>query len=159
VEVPLTLTLHTPIGPLSIRLDGDVVVETLFDPDARVSRSTHPVADAIGAYFEGDIGAIDPIPVSIPGDGFRARAQRALRDIAAGRTVSYAELARAAGSPNAVRAAGSACAANPIGLIVPCHRVLRTGGGLGGYAGGLDRKRWLLDHERHHAGELSLFAR
>lgn len=153
----MRFTLSTPVGPLTIALDEDgAVVETLFDVEETAGRSKHPVADAVRDYFDGDVTAIDPITVSIPGDGFRARAQRALRDIPAGRTISYGELARAAGSPNAVRAAGSACATNPVGLIVPCHRVLRTGGGIGGYAGGLDRKRWLLDHERRHTTTAAL---
>lgn len=154
----MNFTLATPVGPLTIELSDGLVVSTLFDVDETPGRSRHPVAAALRDYFDGDIAAIDEIEVSIPGDGFRARAQRALRDIPAGRTISYAELARAAGSPNATRAAGSACATNPVGVIVPCHRVLRTGGGIGGYAGGLDRKRWLLQHERVHldGGQLAL---
>jgi len=146
----MTFTLSTPIGPLTVELEDDLVVSTMFDVDETPARSRHPVAVALRDYFDGEVTAIDAIEVSIPGDGFRARAQRALRDIPPGRTISYAQLAIAAGSANATRAAGTACATNPVGLIVPCHRVLRTGGGIGGYAGGLDRKRWLLEHERSH---------
>jgi methylated-DNA-[protein]-cysteine S-methyltransferase len=143
-------TVKTPLGPLTVELDRDAVVATMFDDQARATRSRHPVAVALEEYFDGDVTALDEVSISLPGDGFRARAQRALRKIPAGRTISYAELARHAGSPNATRAAGSACATNPIGVIVPCHRVLRAGGAIGGYAGGLDRKRWLLEHERAH---------
>lgn len=146
----MEFTLSTPIGPLTVGLENDRVVSTMFSDDYKTGRSRHPVASALRRYFEGDVTAIDAIDVSIPGDGFRVRAQRALRDIPPGRTINYAELAAAAGSANATRAAGSACATNPVGLIVPCHRVLRSGGGIGGYAGGLDRKRWLLEHERTH---------
>lgn len=148
----MLFTVATPVGPLTVELEGEAVVATMFDHEARATRARNRVATALEEYFDGDVTALDELAVSIPGETFRARAQRALRTIPAGRTISYGELARAAGSPNAVRAAGSACATNPIGVIVPCHRVLRTGGGIGGYAGGLDRKRWLLEHERRHVG-------
>jgi O-6-methylguanine DNA methyltransferase len=74
-----------------------------------------------------------------------------MRKIKPGTTRSYAELAHRVGAPRAVRAVGTACGRNPIGLVVPCHRVVRTDGGLGGYGWGLDRTRWLLDHERANA--------
>lgn len=150
-------TISTPIGPLTVELEDERVVAAMFDLEATASRHRHPVAGMLSEYFEGDVTALDEVPVSIPGETFRARAQRALREIPAGHTITYLELARAAGSPKAVRAAGSACATNPIGVIVPCHRVQRSGGGIGGYAGGLDRKRWLLEHERRHTGSATVF--
>ena len=79
--------------------------------------------------------------------GFRADVLRALEQVDFGETVSYAELALRVGNPKASRAVGTAMATNPIPIVVPCHRVLRTGGHLGGYGGGLDAKRWLLAHE------------
>lgn len=79
--------------------------------------------------------------------GFRAEVLRALEQVAYGQTVSYLGLAEMVGNPKASRAVGTAMATNPLPIVVPCHRVLRTGGALGGYGGGLDAKRWLLAHE------------
>jgi methylated-DNA-[protein]-cysteine S-methyltransferase len=79
------------------------------------------------------------------------RIWKALRTIPAGETISYQELARRAGSPGAVRAAGNANGKNPVSLAIPCHRVIHADGSIGGYGGGIDRKRWLLEHESTHA--------
>ncbi|MEN1975040.1 methylated-DNA--[protein]-cysteine S-methyltransferase [Cellulomonas sp. P4] len=102
------------------------------------------VADAIARYAAGEPTALDAVPVEQAGGPFQQRAWQAMRAIPPGRTVTYAELALAAGSPTAVRAAGSACARNLVAPFVPCHRVLRTGGTLGGYYYGLEVKRALL---------------
>jgi methylated-DNA-[protein]-cysteine S-methyltransferase len=100
------------------------------------------------AYFAGDLAALDDLAVDVEGTPFQRGVWTALRAIRAGDAISYAELARRVGSPRAVRAVGAANGANPVSLVVPCHRVVQSDGSLGGYAGGLDRKRWLLAHER-----------
>src|SRR5712692_7929597 len=100
------------------------------------------------AYLAGDLEALDAITVDPAGTKFQARVWAALRRIPPGRTISYAELAVAVGSPSAVRAVGTANGQNPVPVVIPCHRVVRSDGTLGGYGGGLDRKRWLLDHEK-----------
>ena len=107
-------------------------------------------ASAIAAYFEGDLHAIDSLQVNTGGTAFQRSVWRALRGIPAGQTISYGELARRLDKPAAVRAVGLANGANPIGVVVPCHRVIGTNGSLTGYGGGLDRKRWLLEHEKRH---------
>ena len=107
-------------------------------------------ASAIAAYFEGDLHAIDFLPVDTGGTAFQRSVWRALRGIPAGQTISYGELARRLEKPAAVRAVGLANGANPIGVVVPCHRVIGTDGSLTGYGGGLERKRWLLEHERRY---------
>ena len=98
-------------------------------------------------YFDGDLKALDGISVRQPGEKFSQSAWRAMRKVVPGKVISYADLAKRAGSPDAVRAAGSACARNLIALVVPCHRIVKTGGGLGNYAYGLKTKDWLLRHE------------
>jgi methylated-DNA-[protein]-cysteine S-methyltransferase len=105
------------------------------------------IVDRIRAYFDGDIQALDGIPVDPQGTPFQRDVWHMLLKIPAGRTWSYAELARAIGRPDAVRAVGAANGANPIPIVIPCHRVIGADGRLVGYGGGLDRKRWLLTHE------------
>ena len=113
----------------------------------RRSRDPFGISSKIRAYLGGDLTAIDRISVDTGGTPFQRRVWRALRGIRAGRTMSYATLARSIGHPAAVRAVGAANGRNPISLVVPCHRLIGTGGALIGYGGGLWRKRWLLDHE------------
>jgi len=120
-----------------------------------VSRSeTRDANDAFESYFSGDLAAIDRLPVFAEGSEFQRRVWGALREIPAGETRSYGELARRIRNPKAVRAVGLANGANPIAIVVPCHRVIGADGSLTGYGGGLERKRWLLAHEG-----LSLFSR
>jgi methylated-DNA-[protein]-cysteine S-methyltransferase len=107
---------------------------------------------ALEAYFSGDIAAIDAIPTKTAGTEFQRAVWAALRKIPSNATTSYSALAGAIGRPKAVRAVGLANGANPIPVVVPCHRVIGASGALTGYGGGLERKRWLLDHERT-AGE------
>ena len=102
---------------------------------------------AITDYFDGNVSALDAIKVRQPGATFSQAAWKAMRKVKAGKTLSYADLAARSGSPAAVRAAGSACAKNAIVLVVPCHRIVKTGGALGNYAYGLNKKEWLLRHE------------
>jgi methylated-DNA-[protein]-cysteine S-methyltransferase len=105
---------------------------------------------ALKAYFDGDLRALEGIPVRPQGTMFQTAVWAALKDIPVGETISYSTLAARVGAPGAVRAAGSANGANPACLVIPCHRVIRSDGSLGGYAGGLHRKEWLLEHERRH---------
>lgn len=105
------------------------------------------ITAAVLAYHDGQLDAVAEIPVRQSGGEFLTHAWSVLRKVPPGEPVSYAEFAQLAGRPAAVRAAATACARNPAALFVPCHRVLRTGGGLGGFRWGVDLKRWLLDHE------------
>lgn len=153
-------TLTTPIGDLALLVRDDALVAAGFtDIDDQFARlrtdeTLERVADlgrfsaAVTAYFAGDLQAMDDLPVAQPGGAFRQAAWKVMREIPAGEVITYAELAARAGSPGAVRAAGSACAHNMVAPIVPCHRVVRSGGGLGGYYYGLGTKEWLLAHER-----------
>lgn len=102
---------------------------------------------AISDYFAGDLAAIDTIPVATGGTSFQRDVWAALRTIRAGTTLSYGALARQLGHPKAVRATGMANGANPVAIVVPCHRVIGSDGTLTGYGGGINRKRWLLAHE------------
>lgn len=109
----------------------------------------HAIADRVAAYFEGDVRAIDSVPVSYGGGTpFQRAVWRALRDIPAGETATYAEIAAKIGRPKAWRAVGGANHANPIAVVVPCHRVISSSGKIGGYGGGVPRKEWLLRHEK-----------
>ena len=110
------------------------------------------LASTIHYYFAGDVRAIDSIAVAQPGGPFKQSVWTAMRRIRAGQPQSYAHLAAQAENPKAIRAAGSACATNRIPLIVPCHRVVRTGGALGNYYYGVHIKQWLLEHEAKHSG-------
>ncbi len=158
--------LPTPIGEMVVVADADgrLRVTDWTDHADRMARlldrrhgrggwSLAPATDpgglvtAIAAYFAGDLAAIDAIPVAFPGTPFQRAVWTALRAIPCGATVSYGELARRIGRPAAVRAVGLANGANPIGVVVPCHRVIGADGTLTGYGGGLGRKRWLLAHE------------
>ncbi len=103
---------------------------------------------ALQAYFEGNLGAIEGLPVASGGTVFQQAVWRALRFIPKGTTLSYGELAAQIGRPRAVRAVGLANGANAVGIVVPCHRVIGRNGALTGYGSGLPRKAWLLDHEQ-----------
>ncbi len=102
---------------------------------------------ALDAYFAGDFVPVNDIPVYTAGTVFQQAVWQALRTIPAGTTLSYSALAQKLGQPKAVRAVGSANGANPIGIVIPCHRVIGMDGSMTGYGGGLERKRWLLAHE------------
>ncbi len=115
-----------------------------------LSNAAAAVRGALQRYFEGDVCALDAIELNLSGTPFQRAVWQAIREIPAGRTASYREIACAVGRPAAVRAVGTATGRNPAGIAVPCHRVVRSDGSLGGYGGGLDRKQWFLDHERAH---------
>jgi methylated-DNA-[protein]-cysteine S-methyltransferase len=164
-----TATVPTPVGPFTLLVGGDGVCaagftgrpETLqrrLDPRRRaatVRPATDPdgVASRLLAYLEGEVGALDEVTVDQPGDRPRQAAWQALRTVPTGQTISYrqlgalADLADPATDPLGAQAAGVACASNHVAVIVPCHRVLRADGRLGGYGWGIHRKSWLLDHE------------
>ncbi|WP_417231722.1 methylated-DNA--[protein]-cysteine S-methyltransferase [Brevundimonas sp.] len=166
-KLPEQLTLDrisTPVGELLLVTDGDGVVRALdFDDyEDRLmrlltrhygpvvltpGRAPAAVRAAIDAYFAGDRSALDGIPVRTGGTEFQRQVWAALREIPAGETRSYGQLAAAIDRPKAVRAVGLANGANPVGIIVPCHRVIGANGTLTGYAGGVERKKWLLEHE------------
>jgi len=158
-----TATIPTPPGPFTIVASDEAVLASGWTTDAgallplvgaalrpddlTVRRDLGPFTRAVEDYVAGDLAAIDAVPVAQAASPFLTRAWAELRRIPAGLPETYGQLAIRCGSPSAVRAAGSACARNPTALFVPCHRIVRTGGGLGGFAYGLDVKRWLLDHE------------
>lgn len=104
-------------------------------------------ADKLTAYFAGDLHALEDLPTATAGTPFQRAIWTALRTIPVGQTWTYGRLAAHVGRPDAIRAAGTANGANPVNLVVPCHRVIGAGGSLTGYGGGLDRKKWLLTHE------------
>lgn len=157
--------LATPVGTLYFVTDDRGVVRALdwHDYEERMLRllglhyrsafslkiGTGPahVRDALAAYFAGDKGALAALPVATGGSAFQREVWSALRRIPIGETWSYGQLAEHIAKPKAVRAVGLANGANPISVIVPCHRVIGASGALTGYAGGLARKRWLLEHE------------
>lgn len=163
----LTLTLDrigSPLGEILVATDAQGAVRALdfHDYEARLMRLLHrhygevtPVAGvapegvrrAVAAYFGGDLAAFDGTEATTGGTDFQRGVWQALRTIPAGETWTYGRLAQAVGSPKAVRAVGLANGANPIAIIVPCHRVIGANGTLTGYAGGIERKRWLLVHE------------
>ena len=115
--------------------------------DPRAGASPLRLVQALDRYFAGDLFTIDDLPTATAGTTFQRAVWAALRQIPVGETTSYSALAARIGRPNAVRAVGLANGSNPIGLVVPCHRVIGASGALTGYGGGLDRKRWLLAHE------------
>ena len=154
--MPLFITSHrTPIGTLNLLADDQVLIGTNLSTiahlnggkDVKIVKSIPVISDLISDYFDGNLLAINAIKVRQPGASFSQAAWRAMRKIGAGKVISYADLAAKAGSPAAVRAAGSACANNAIMLVVPCHRIVKTGGALGNYACGVSKKEWLLRHE------------
>jgi methylated-DNA-[protein]-cysteine S-methyltransferase len=160
-----TATIPTPAGPFTIVASDDAVYASGWTDDSerlramigaelrpagelRAKRDLGPFTQAVEDYNAGKLTAIDAIPVKVSSTPFHERAWAALRLIPAGEPETYGQLAARCESPSAVRAAGTACGRNPAALFVPCHRIVRTGGGLGGFGYGLPVKRWLLDHER-----------
>jgi len=158
--------LHTPIGELVIVSDESGRLRAIdwreFEDRMQrrltihygvggwaVARARDPFGhtSALAAYMHGDLAALEPLAVETAGTSFQRKVWCALRTIPVGATVSYGEIARRIGNPAAVRAVGLANGANPIGIVVPCHRVIGADGSLTGYGGGFDRKRWLLRHE------------
>lgn len=111
------------------------------------ARAAPAVRAGLLAYFDGDPSALDALPWRASGTAFQLQVWEALCTIPSGQTLSYRQLAQTIGRPSAVRAVGLANGANPVAVVVPCHRVIGADGSLTGYGGGLTRKRWLLAHE------------
>lgn len=150
-----------PIGRLIIASDGSAIAG-VWMANASPSDATWverrgndscltQARDELTAYFDGRRRTFD-VPLAPNGTDFQRRVWLALRDIPYGTTISYAELARRVGNMTAVRAVGAANGRNPIPIIVPCHRVVGSDGSLTGFGGGIERKRWLLQHEGALAG-------
>jgi methylated-DNA-[protein]-cysteine S-methyltransferase len=147
----------SPIGELLLTWDGRTLTGLYLEshkrgpvPDGHWRRddaAATRVAEQLAAYFAGERRRFD-VPTAPRGSEFQRRVWEALATIPFGATISYAELARLVGAPGSARAVGAAVGRNPISIVVPCHRVVGSDGGLTGYAGGLERKRWLLEHER-----------
>jgi len=116
-------------------------------PSRELSPALRRAIDRLDAYFRGDLSAIEALEVDAQGTPFQHKVWKVLREIAAGRTTSYQDLAKKIGAAKAVRAVAACNARNPIAIVVPCHRVIGSDGSLTGYGGGLPRKRWLLEHE------------
>lgn len=156
--------LATPVGTALLVTDGEGVLRAFnwtdyepamlawigrHYPKAKLveGRSPPPVRGPFEAYFAGDPRALETVPWKAVGTAFQLKVWDTLCEIPAGETWSYAQLAQRIGRPKAVRAVGTANGANPVAVVVPCHRVIGTNGSLTGYGGGLPRKRWLLDLE------------
>jgi methylated-DNA-[protein]-cysteine S-methyltransferase len=145
------LLVGEPAGLAGLYLDGHTGGPS---PRPGWRRDDDGFADVVGqlaAYFAGTLRAFD-LPLAPAGTAFQRRVWQALREIPYAATRSYGALARGLGLPGGSRAVGLANGRNPLSVVVPCHRVIGADGRLTGYGGGLDRKRWLLDHERAHAG-------
>lgn len=159
--------LKTPIGEMLIIADreGNLRATDWTDHEARMrrllrlqygengfrvelTRNLRVLTDAMSRYFAGELKVIDFLPVETGGTPFQREVWRELRQIPCGRTISYAQLAKRVARPTAIRAVGHASGANPVSIVVPCHRVIGSDGSLSGYGGGIERKRWLLEHEK-----------
>jgi methylated-DNA-[protein]-cysteine S-methyltransferase len=151
----LITSCKTPIGTLNLLVDDHILIGSNLSTvsalkpgkDAKNVKHIPVISDLIQDYFDGDLSALNGIQVRQKGPQFSQSAWKAMRKIAPGKTWTYSDLAARAGSAAAVRAAGTACANNSIMLVVPCHRIVKTGGALGNYAFGVEKKRWLLGHE------------
>ena len=161
-------TLHSPLGEMVLVFDSREALRALDWTDhaerqQRLLRLHYgaegvgyrmasapcpaPLATALAAYFDGQLDALEALPVETNGTPFQRDVWAALRTLPAGTATSYGALAARIGKPAAVRAVGLANGANPVGIVVPCHRVIGANGTLTGYGGGLPRKAWLLAHE------------
>ncbi|MEX2225920.1 MAG: methylated-DNA--[protein]-cysteine S-methyltransferase [Dehalococcoidia bacterium] len=174
-------TFASPVGEITFAMDGPALCALKFaggrtsvwpalarryGPDVELAEASarHPAVVALLAYFDGDLDALDAIEVSAGGTPFQQRVWQTLRAIPVGQTASYADIAHRIGAPKAFRAVARANATNPVGIVIPCHRVIGADGALRGYGGGLERKAWLLEHERtarapRHGEQIALSAR
>jgi O-6-methylguanine DNA methyltransferase len=169
------VTFETPVGPMMALASHEALCALEFSSPRRMSRldarlkrwfspydiedAPNPILSRTDAWLRSYFAGIDPgdVPLDLRGGPFELRVWSALREIPRGQTASYGEIAKRIGAPSASRAVGMANGANPIALVVPCHRVIGTNGTLTGYGGGLERKRWLLTHEgRPAAAEMRL---
>lgn len=155
--------VESPIGELLVTSEGKELTGLYMEwhkggPEReahwqRDDAGLKPAGEQLSAYFSGKLQQFD-LTLDLRGTEFQRRVWDAVLAIPYGETISYAEVARRIGSPKAVRAVGTAIGRNPVSIVVPCHRVIGSGGGLGGYGGGLDRKTWLLEHERIASSDL-----
>lgn len=151
--------IDSPLGKLLLVSNGQTLMQLHTDGNRTVPADWVEQEDAVlkqtreqlSAYFAGERTTFD-VPLGAEGTAFQREVWRELRQIPFGETISYGEMARRIGRPRAARAVGDANRRNPIGIIVPCHRVIGVTGELVGYAGGLSVKRWLLDHEARRSG-------
>jgi methylated-DNA-[protein]-cysteine S-methyltransferase len=147
------MTMKSPLGPLHLYAHADEIVgvwmraEPMPDAVPGRSRVLERAAEQLAEYFAGERRDFD-LPLAARGTGFQEIVWRALLAIPFGETRSYGQIAKAIGRPSASRAVGAANGRNPISIIIPCHRVIGSTGELTGYGGGMDNKRWLLEHER-----------
>ncbi|HEX2039294.1 MAG TPA: methylated-DNA--[protein]-cysteine S-methyltransferase [Acidimicrobiales bacterium] len=154
-------TIPSPVGPLTLAGRDEVLTNLCMEDQTHSPRGRADwvrddgifpkVVDQLDAYFAGELTDFD-VEIDLLGTPFQKRVWSALLDIPYGATASYGDVAAAIGQPTACRAVGMANGRNPVAIIVPCHRVIGSGGTLTGYAGGLDRKRILLDLERRRPG-------
>lgn len=158
----LSTTMASPIGKLYLLTRGETVLGlnlsgfqdllsglTPKELEGKIAtgKKAPGITEKLTDYFDGDLKAINSIKVRQPGGEFSQAAWAAMRKIKIGTMESYADLAHRAGSPAAVRAAGSACAKNKVAIIIPCHRIIKSGGAIGAYGWGVNKKIWLLMHE------------
>jgi methylated-DNA-[protein]-cysteine S-methyltransferase len=155
--------VHTPLDALTLAARGGRLCVLHFGareapvrqmlhrwyPGEVIEHRRNPAgaATALAKYFSGQLDALDTLDVELNGTAFQQRVWEALRAVRAGQTASYSAIARVVGAPSATRAVGAANGANPVAIVVPCHRILGSDGSLTGYGGGLRRKEWLLRHE------------
>ncbi len=153
----------SPIGDIQILVEGERLIFLDFaDNTDRIEKLMHKrygifemmdsenpamMSDRLERYFNGDWSAFDGLDVDTGGTDFQQSVWKGLRAIPTGQSISYDQLARDIGNPNAIRAAASANANNPVSIVIPCHRVIGKNGAMRGYAGGIERKVWLLRHE------------
>lgn len=158
----------SPLGPLLVAATSKGICRLTFDEDGNALKRRFPNADirpddgTIKPWVEGALAAVETptaaidLPIDVHGTAFQEAVWQELRRIPLGETRSYADIAAAVGAPGATRAVGTANGANPVAVLVPCHRVIRSDGSLGGYAGGLDRKVKLLEAEGVKLGQPTL---
>ena len=149
-----TCVIPTPIGPLALCEENGAICAIDFTEGELCPPGTPLLCEAarqLTAYFAGELTEFN-LPIRLTGTSFRIQCWEALRTIPYGETISYGEQARRIGNPKAVRAVGGANHHNPISIVVPCHRVIGANGSLTGYGGGVDKKAWLLMHEKRILG-------
>lgn len=166
----LSGTIDTPIGAIAVLEDqaGALFMVEFSDCEHRIERWLRRrfdsgryvlapgflsvgIRDIFGAYFDGDVSILRDIPLRLDGTPFQNEMWTALRGIEPGETLAYGAFAERLGRPQSARAVGHANGANPLSIVVPCHRLVGSDGALTNYGGGIERKRWLLDHEARHA--------
>ena len=150
-----TAIIKSPIGNIRISADKNGLTELRFCEEGGMGKTKNPIiakaVKQVQEYFAGQRQRFD-VPLNPDGTDFQKRVWRELLTVGCGSTVSYGNIAQAIGKPTASRAVGAANGQNPISIIVPCHRIIGSSGKLTGYAGGLERKQWLLNHEAKMVG-------